>query len=278
MTAESCPSCGSPFAGRYCSACGERRLDDHDFSFWHFVSHSLHDVTHMDAKILRSARLLITKPGQLTHDFFAGKRAGALSPVQLFVMVNLIFFFVAPRLGLFRFGYDYYAGNQTVLIGIPTMTLLDEARGERSIEEFRREFDHEIDHPKRLLIFSMVFLFAALTAVLMIGRHRYLVEHLVFALHYYAFWMLLMIILPGVLYAFGYAAAVVSHVRIRFGDPLLLPLAILGSTIYLAIGIRRFFGYGRAGAAALALVMSIAMIGIFLVYRGLLFLLALQLV
>ena len=273
-----CASCGAAFESPFCPACGERRLDHHDLSLRHFVAHSLHDVTHFDTKIFRSLKVLVSEPGRLTADYVDGRRVGWLSPVQLFVMVNVIFFFVAPKLGLFRFGYDYFAGNEHVLLRVATKPALDAARGGRDVPEFRTEFDHAIDHPKRLLIFIMVALFAVLLAALLYRRKRYFVEHVVFALHYYAFWMIASIAVPAVLVVIGTIMHVAGGGGLRFGDPLLIPLTIASSMTYLYFAIRRFYGASKTMSAVHATTLSFAMIAIFLVYRGLLFLLALRLV
>src|SRR5688500_4705347 len=131
---EACASCGIAMQGSFCTACGERRLDHHDLSLRHFLQHSLHDVTHFDTKIFRTIGVLLRHPGRLSSEYFAGRRVRFLTPVQLFVMINVIFFFTAPKLGLFRFGYDYYVGNRSVLVGVPTKKVLDEVRGDRSEE------------------------------------------------------------------------------------------------------------------------------------------------
>jgi hypothetical protein len=279
---ESCASCGASMHGGFCAACGERRLDHHDLSLRHFLQHSLHDVTHFDTKIFRSMGVLLRHPGRLTREYFAGRRIRFLTPVQLFVMINVIFFFAAPKLGLFRFGYDYYVGNRTVLAGVPTKKILDEVRGDRSVEEFRTEFDHAIDSPKRLLIFTMVAMFALALAILM--RRRFLVEHTVFALHYYAFWMLMMILLPLLLLAGGSIAAGVfravtgRHASVAFADPILLTLTITASIAYLYVAIREFYGSSRRAAFIQGTILSVGMVAIFLIYRGVLFLLGTRLV
>ena len=61
-----CPTCGARAPGKFCPACGEKRVDAADLSIRHFFTHALGEFFHFDSKIFRSFRLLFTRPGFLT--------------------------------------------------------------------------------------------------------------------------------------------------------------------------------------------------------------------
>ena len=92
-----CPSCGAAIDGRFCAACGEKRVTAHDYSITHFAEHVLESLTHFDFKSLRAVRTLVTRPGRLTRDYLDGRRRGYIGPIQLFVIVNVVFALVGPN-------------------------------------------------------------------------------------------------------------------------------------------------------------------------------------
>ena len=67
MTA--CPNCGAAVAGAFCATCGQKEgaLDPSLTEFFHEL---LHEVAHVDGKIVRSVWLLVTGPGFLSREQF----------------------------------------------------------------------------------------------------------------------------------------------------------------------------------------------------------------
>src|SRR5882672_9037025 len=86
-----CANCGAPVAGRYCSACGQRR-EPPVHSLWHFAQLATEDLTHADSRLWRTLAALLFKPGYLTRDFLAGRRARYLPPVRLYLVLSVVFF------------------------------------------------------------------------------------------------------------------------------------------------------------------------------------------
>jgi hypothetical protein len=93
-----CLNCGAEITGKFCSNCGQENLNLHE-SFWHFLGHSFGHYFHFDSKIINTIKLLIIKPGQLSLDYLAGKRARYIQPVSLFIFISVVFFLITP---LFR--------------------------------------------------------------------------------------------------------------------------------------------------------------------------------
>src|SRR5262245_7392607 len=85
-----CVSCGTPRAGRFCEACGEKRITTHDYSLVHFGENFLETLTHFDFRSLRALWVLVRKPGMLTRDYLDGRRKPYVGPIQLFVIVNVM--------------------------------------------------------------------------------------------------------------------------------------------------------------------------------------------
>ena len=86
-----CPSCAEPGRGRYCSACGERFLVDHDFSIRHFFLETLpHEVLDIDGRFLRTLRLLLLRPGMLASEYVVGRRQRYVGPLRFYVIAFLL--------------------------------------------------------------------------------------------------------------------------------------------------------------------------------------------
>jgi hypothetical protein len=89
-----CDNCGASVQGRYCGNCGQR-LEPPVHSLWHFLAVAMEDVTHADSRLWRTLWALLFKPGFLTHEFLAGRRARYLPPVRLYLVLSVVFFLCA---------------------------------------------------------------------------------------------------------------------------------------------------------------------------------------
>jgi len=88
-----CLNCGAHVEKHYCSDCGQPNLELKE-SFWAFISHSIAHYFHFDNKFFQTLSPLLTKPGQVTLDYLAGKRARYINPVSMYIFVSIIYFLV----------------------------------------------------------------------------------------------------------------------------------------------------------------------------------------
>lgn len=86
-----CENCGTELKGPYCHACGQHDFEFHR-SFWHVFLEALENFFHFDAKFFRNIVTLLFRPGALTADFNAGKRASQMPPFRLYVFTAFVFF------------------------------------------------------------------------------------------------------------------------------------------------------------------------------------------
>jgi Protein of unknown function (DUF3667) len=86
-----CGNCGATLMGPYCSKCGQ-----HAHESARSVSVLFHDAwhtaTHLDGRLWQSLYILLFKPGRLTKDYFAERRARYLPPVRLYLVLSVLFF------------------------------------------------------------------------------------------------------------------------------------------------------------------------------------------
>jgi len=102
-----CANCGAPLYGKYCYACGQptEGLVRH---FGSVLSDVADSVLNVDERILHTLVPLYLRPGKLTLDYFAGKRARYVTPFRLVFFLAIIAFFavqITVRSGLTRYAH-----------------------------------------------------------------------------------------------------------------------------------------------------------------------------
>jgi ribosomal protein L37E len=90
---QNCLNCGAHVEKHYCSACGQPNLELKE-NFWQFISHSVAHYFHFDNKFFSTLSPLLTKPGKVTLDYLAGKRARYINPVSMYIFVSIVYFLV----------------------------------------------------------------------------------------------------------------------------------------------------------------------------------------
>ncbi|WP_439880302.1 DUF3667 domain-containing protein [Pontibacter sp. MBLB2868] len=86
-----CLNCNATIPDKFCTSCGQENLELHE-NFFHLVLHSIGHYFHFESKFFKSIAPLLTKPGSLTKEYFAGKRASHLNPVSMYIFISILFF------------------------------------------------------------------------------------------------------------------------------------------------------------------------------------------
>jgi Protein of unknown function (DUF3667) len=89
-----CKNCDAVLLGRFCVNCSQA-ADVHVPSTMELVHDLLEGLTHSDSRLWRTLLLLWFKPGKLTQEFVAGRRAAYLPPFRLYLILSIIFFLIA---------------------------------------------------------------------------------------------------------------------------------------------------------------------------------------
>jgi len=265
-----CANCGAELHGRYCSACGEKKLSATDLSVGHFAEHALHDLTHFDTKVFKSVRFLFTRPGFLTAEFSAGRWKSLIKPTTLFILLNVFFFFAKG--GIFNWGAETYvnaAGSRAT-----AMVVSKAAERHLEVSEYMRRFDEAAREKQHGMFFFAIPVVALVSFVFF--RKRYLVEHIVYSIHFHAFMLLFLTVGVQVLFRvvlkplvwLGQQDVVLWLAR----EPALDVWVALGLGAYHVAALRRAFTAGWGQALLVATVLVVAE-GAFLtqVYQPLMF-------
>jgi len=241
-----CANCGAALAGRFCHACGQEDAPGPGGAG--FLRKVLADAASIDGKALRSLRALVLRPGFLTREYMEGRRVRYTEPAQLYLLAAALFFLVNAYRPFITVDL---ATNQVVSslnalainAGI-SPSILDSLRlNGVPMELYRERFENVASGCLPPLLLCSVLLFAGLLRLFQRRAPRGM--HLVFALHWSAFFLLLMIVnrlLPEQTSGRG---------------PLGAAMALLG-LVYLTVAVRRAYGRGWIGATLSAVALKTA--------------------
>jgi len=188
-----CPNCSAEREEEYCPRCGQRRIPPQELSARHFLEEVADEITDF-RKNYKTVRTLLAllRPGLLTAEFLAGRRRPRLSPFKTYLVCAAIFFLSAPVAGftLAKMLEDDQSGM---------MRGLAAARAaERHLDQplFNARFDVRVQSVYTVTLGAAAVVFALTLQVLFRRQGRPYGAHLMFALHYTAF-MLLVTVLAG---------------------------------------------------------------------------------
>lgn len=219
----SCSNCGATLVGEYCHACGQKRFDESDRRIGHLLHQFIASATDLDGRSWRSVRALLFRPGLLSREYFAGRRARWISPVSLFLAVSVVYFLapirggdltlefnqqVSPQIRALALGADESLSDVQRAAGGPAHSRWTSAWITRRVQErdaavraassgasgygfsdYRLAYNAKADDVSKALVILHVPVAAFVLMLLFGRRERYFAEHFVFALHYFAFWM-----------------------------------------------------------------------------------------
>jgi hypothetical protein len=273
-----CVTCGQQAAEIFCAHCGEKQLHNHDFSLGHVLAEAAEAFFHIDSKIFLTLKTLIKKPGQLTAEFFLGRRKPYMSPLQTFFVCNLIFFVLQPLTGLEILAPPLRVFENNVFLKSISVNLIDQRLAKkhisRSNEEQFQEFTDRFDHISHLqaksLILALALMMACVVAVLHFRRH-YFSEHIIFALHVYAWWLLwLLAILVVTELAIVIASVVRQPINFGFIDEAATLLEFGGLGAHLFFANQRYYKDRLVPGIIRGVVLLFCGYGLFHLYRLLL--------
>lgn len=116
MPDDCCPNCEALLHGLYCSSCGQRQPRPDEYSAFGFLVDAATEIFSVDGKTIRTVRQLFRHPGRLALDYYQGRRNQYLKPIQLFIIVNVLFLLFAVGFGFFDFTLGDYMESSAPFI------------------------------------------------------------------------------------------------------------------------------------------------------------------
>jgi hypothetical protein len=86
-----CRNCDAPARDTYCSNCGQATAL-HPPTVREFTHEFLQHHVALDGSLWRTLKALLVKPGLLTADYFAGRRARYIGPLRLYLTASVVLF------------------------------------------------------------------------------------------------------------------------------------------------------------------------------------------
>jgi len=266
----SCLNCGSAMEQQFCPACGQAATDP-DPTLRELLHELAAEFLLWDGKLLSTFRLLLTAPGELTREYFAGRRVRYISPLKLYLTCSVMFFLlravlpepavvvrttggvVKTQIGGVVLEEDEAGQAAKALdsLGRSGSSAIGRAAGQRlgNVLRHQKEFAAAMRENTPRMMFVLVPLFAALTALLFRSRRLHYPKHLTFALHAHAFLFLALIptLLPRLApkTALGGAVSAIA-VLLSFGS----------IAIHLVLAVRRVYGGTLRGAVARSAILA----------------------
>lgn len=252
-----CANCDSRLAGPFCHACGQRDTD-HLASVREFFAHAAEVAVGYDSRLLRTARALFTRPGLLTAEYAAGRRARYASPLQVYLVGAALLFATTSV----RPMVTYEASPKRFHVGIATMSVHDGlAAAEVARIEGRAVSDELFNErfvattTKRLSTFLVLLVpgLALLVAVAFLRDRHPFAQHVLFALHWSAFFL---------------SVLALSHMmpRVVMHTPLTIVPLFGGSAWYFVSALRRAYDIGWMGATLRGIPLFLVYVNIILLW------------
>lgn len=227
-----CTNCGLEAADVFCARCGEKQPSHHDYKLSHVAGHAVHELVHLDSKLFITLRLLVTRPGMLTAEYFSGRKTRYIAPLRLFLTLFFLSFLVTTA---YKPLSIYSASNMARMdkkgaIG----SLMDRVAKRKGMT--REQVAEQIDHKWHAAVSSLqllnVVLVAGVLALAFARSKHYFAEHLVFAMHFLSFGGLLTIV--------SWPLRFLAGLGTTAGSVLSLVTSIIVLT-YLVLALRRFY-------------------------------------
>jgi len=256
-----CKNCGAALLGRFCIDCGQA-AEVHVPTTGELIHEAIEGLAHADSRLWRTLITLWFKPGKLTNEFIAGRRAAYVPPFRLYLVLSVIFFLLASIHGPTKnlvlvdtsdSGKDKTTQCQNLRATVP-MPILS-ARIGHACEAVLADNGASLLNmavataPKAMFIFLPVIAFLHMLLYWR-PRHRY-VEHLLFFLHLHAMVFSVAILLLGLIS--------IGNTWPAWAGPLnfvIKPL-VWATAIYSVIAMRRVFGRTWTGTLFKAFLMMI---------------------
>jgi hypothetical protein len=271
-----CPTCQHEVGSAFCPSCGEKSLQPKDLSVRSLLAQAVATFTSVDGKVIRTFRALLFKPGSLTFAFLIGKRKAFVAALPLFLLANVLFFAtqsISP-IKIFSSSLESHLQLQDWKEFAQDLVQRKLASDGEAQAAYAARFDRAVALNAKSLVILMTLPLLAVLPVLFRRARRPYVFHAVFALHIYAFNLVLLsalLLSTAALSALGSA----DFARSAFADHALFAIYLLGNVAYLFPATRVAYGSSGWGllskSVVLTLIAAVSVVG----YRFVLFLITL---
>jgi hypothetical protein len=181
-----CKNCGHHFEGYYCNLCGEKVIEPKDRKFKSVLSNILISTTIVDNKFIKSLRLTIFKPGFLSREYVDGRRVPYMRPLQMFFILNLIYF-LFPVLQMFNsslYTQLHVLPHRSIARNIVSEKLKDE---HLTMMGFELVYNDKTTRLAKMLIVLFVVIASLPLSLIFRKKNRFFSDHMALAVELTSF-------------------------------------------------------------------------------------------
>ena len=238
LNSTQCLNCNATVKGGFCDQCGQKLRDNKDRSISTLLGDFLSNVFFLDNRFLISVWYLFRFPSRMTLEFLEGKRKKFISPVTLFLFLNLIYFFVSPltdySIPLEDQNSQPYGRwvNEWINLKLQNRGISEDA--------YSSIYQNASDTISKSIMIINVPMIAILVYLMSFKKRQFYYDSLIFTFHFFSLFMASWIMLDWADMFINFLAghddstiAAISFVLFAFAIPLLY--AILGMKKFIAI-------------------------------------------
>jgi hypothetical protein len=268
-----CKSCSNKFQGLYCNVCGEKVLEPKDRTFKSFLQNILLAITFADNKFVKTLWLVVRKPGFISKEYAEGKRVNYIRPLQLFFILNLIYFLFTP-LQLFNTSLrtQLYLRSHSKLV--QSMVFSKVGKDPLLLQGYELMYNEKSTSLAKLLVIVFVVVAAVPMAIIYRKRNRFFTDHVTLAVELTTFNLAVNAILLSLFLMLTNIVLHMSHLGWeKYIDDVTLTIVFVLTNTYFLFSAGRTF-YNQRGYMLLVKI-ALGMLGLFValeVYRLILFL------
>jgi hypothetical protein len=274
-TTWTCPGCTRVRRTQFCPQCGEERLRPRDLTLRDLTRKFAKGMSTVDGKLLRSSRAILTGPGTLTAAYIRGDRRRFLGPVARLLFANALFFGMqslpgANVLSTPLQSHLHVQDWQDIARSLVSSRLNST---HETVATYAPRFDQAAAFNAKALMILMVLAFAPIPALLFRVRHRAAGAHVVFALHFYAFVLVLLCV--SIAIAQFELMMGGGGLQSPFVDNLLSLFNVTICAVYLYLAIGPAYAASGARRYLATAILAVSVAALFLGYRFVIFLITL---
>lgn len=271
-TPQVCLNCGTLLQGKYCHQCGQKVIEPGERTVRHFFKQFLGSAFFLENNFLKNITALMVRPGLLTAEFIEGKRKRWMSPLSIFLLINLFYFWFSPLSDLnLRLSEQLMQPHHDRLAHyfVDAKIKLENI----TIDQLEDEYNKKSSSLANTLIIIHIPIFAAFMALLFIRKKFFYTDHFIYALHFFSFVLMLGLIQSGLFHLFNWL-----HILNRTFWLSLSLIVLFFIMIYAFQSVKRVYHQKPVNALFFVMPVTVFFIASHFIYRTILFLMIFSLI
>lgn len=262
-----CLNCGASVNRTYCQDCGQSIRDNSDRSLSRLLAEFFANIFFLDNRFFLSMWYLVRFPGRMTVEFLEGRRKKFISPVTLFLFLNLIYFFVNP---LTDYSLSLHDQMNSQPYSAWTKDWVETKLQKEGLDEqaYGITYQNTSDNTSKSIMIINAPMIAVFVYLMAFKKRQFYFDSLIFSFHFFTLFMLSWVMLDwvdiGIYYISGDNNSLASDISFKL-------FAFFIPLLYAILSIKKFMGirWFWAIPAGLGVMIAVTLANLF--YRFIIF-------